>query len=125
MFLFLLHHKKNASSIRTYPALHPFAPYLLQCFLPISMCPPSSRISLQTCMNKDSISLSLCIGGKRKLASHLCRSWRAIICLALIRTPAQRASSPPPPSPLGPQVTIILFLFLSLLLSHQCCLKSI
>lgn len=53
---------KASSPHRAPPPLHRSTLYPLQCFLPANLYPLLSWISLHTCMNKDSVSMCLCVG---------------------------------------------------------------
>lgn len=68
---------KASSPNRPPPPLHPSTLYPLQCFLPVNLYPLLSWISLHTCVNKDSVSMCLCVGP--------CVVWRGDVSPTYVR----------------------------------------
>lgn len=68
---------KASSPNRPPLPLHPSTLYPLQCFLPVNLYPLLSWISLHTCVNKDSVSMCLCVGP--------CAVWRGDVSPTYVR----------------------------------------
>lgn len=76
-FLSIRLFQKASSPNRPPPHLHRSTLYPLQCFLPVNLYPLLSWISLHTCVNKDSVSVCLCVGP--------CVVWRGDVSPTYVR----------------------------------------